>query len=142
MTNSSSPFKTTSAFIPAGNRHNYLSYDKVPLQVGMEVYQVAFTTGNALPILMKFSIEEKLGDGRIKIKNQIDNNVIINMVNPNQVHTNALALVQEWYVIAKHQYEVELPAKINSFITILKQLNPNWSPENVLVGTGLLETDI
>lgn len=138
--------KLRSGFIPAQKNHLYLSYNGSPLTIGETVYQITFIEGTSIPLLIKFTVEDRVNDGRVKITGSTQNgnftNTITTVVAPNTLHTNPKVLLETWWVNTKHQLEIELPAKIQGLEKLLKELDINWNPEKIEVGTGLTEMEI
>jgi UTP:GlnB (protein PII) uridylyltransferase len=144
----SSPFNDANPtnkarFVPAVQQvREYKSFDNKDIEVNDIVYQISMLENSYSPILFKYTVTERLPDGRIKISgsyklNDTVNNKI-NITTPNTVHTNPVELLQAWIVGVKHKLEIELPEMLRSLEKELKQI-ADISVENIQVGEGLNE---
>jgi len=132
-----------SRVIKAKNHMVYRSYNGQSLKVGDPVYQISFIQGSYTPILLLFHIIELIQDGRIKIKGEIQvgntKNIGEQIIFPNQVHTDPLALLEHWLGILLHKANIELPTQLNGLKRLISEINPNYDFDKVVVGEGLQE---
>lgn len=103
----------------------HLSYNEVPLQRGMFVFQLG-TNGNE-HMLFRYKVLELMDRDYVKISALADNPRIISesikSVPAKNLHTDPKVLVEDRIVSYKNMMEKDLPAKINNISEILNQIN-------------------
>lgn len=132
-------------FKPANVNKTYVSYDGKNLSVGDTVYQISFIEGTHQPVLFTYKIMDLIQDGRIRIRGEkmvgSMNNIREDTVKPSTVHTSSLLLLEEWLSRYTFKYQEEIPKVIEGLKNLILTVNPDYRPDKIEVGKGLLPTE-
>lgn len=105
----------------------YLSYNKVPVQVGDTVYQM---DAGRIKVLT-FAVQTLRPNGVIEVEGGLPNYKQRFAAPAKQFHTDAKALVGEWVKTHLHNYEVNLPKFLYNLLKLYREVGGEITDEQI-----------